>query len=477
MRLLFIALCLWYAALAHADAKPCGGTKVRPSQLQGAGIACPDGLCQFFLPGGSFTRVEEAPGVARFVSDTGASLSYSRGWIPKNLEQEFDQNLESKSFFCHKSFQPMWVSTKSRSGCKHARLALLALPKMFKRFLICATSETEADAMLAAIELRPLNGDQLPINPFKSQELLPALKPQGKYLNTNDEIEQSVLRTLIKNPNMAVNPFLVITVLSRQGHNEHAMAWYGAQFERGTYPELGIPTLSPFPALKAHERFAELDAYALTMADYWSGYEHASTLIIEPKRGQISNNSAIIFGLHGQGSEPGALKGVAQELANASGALVVLQSAGIRFREARFDWSELVQHDQLRLQYAESLVHKKWPQLQPSKRLLFGFGQGAQVALQIATKYPEQFHGAAAFTPFSAYSEGFVSTIRSERLQGRLFLLQATRSSAPALKEYQARLVAAGAKVETRFEEKRDPKLWKMTSWLVQWVNEALQSN
>lgn len=476
MRTLFIALCLWHSVLAYADAKPCGGTTVRPSPFQNEGVPCPGGSCEFFLPGSSFTQVEETPDVARFVSDTGASVSYSRGWVTKRLEQNSDQYLDNTSSFCQKSFQPMWVSTKSRSECKHARLALLALPKMFKRFLICATSETEADAMLAAIELRPLSRDQLPKNPFKSQALLPTLKPQGKYLNAGDETEQSVLRTLSKNPNASINPFLAITILSRQGFNEHAMAWYGSQFEKGTYPELGDPTLLPFPTLVAHEKFAELNAYALTMADYWSGYEHSSTLIIEPKRGQISNNSAIVFGLHGQGSDPESLKGVAQELANASGALVVLQSAGIRFREARFDWSEVVQHDHLRLQYAESLVLKKWPQLRASKRLLFGFGQGAQVALQIATSYPDQFHGAAAFTPFSAYSDE-LPRIASERLQGRFFLVQATRSSAPALKEYQAKLVAAGAKVETRLDEKREPKLWKMTNWLVQWVSGALQSN
>jgi predicted esterase len=80
-------------------------------------------------------------------------------------------------------------------------------------------------------------------------------------------------------------------------------------------------------------------------------------------------------------------------------AVVIRVSATHARPSGGYSWDEYADVDALQLQYAEDYVRAKLNHFKVGPRLMFGFSQGAQMALEIAAQYPDRFAGAAAFSP------------------------------------------------------------------------------
>lgn len=146
------------------------------------------------------------------------------------------------------------------------------------------------------------------------------------------------------------------------------------------------------------DRWEKVLRYVEECNRYFESAMIRRTVVAVPKGYKKSEAIAAVVWLHGMGSRPDELLGVGQIYAD----LLNIAFIGVSGTKARgpnkFVWAEDLEQDTSRVRDAIAEVGDRVT-IKKGHVIPLGFSQGAQVGVELAAKYPEEFAGAIAFSP------------------------------------------------------------------------------
>jgi predicted esterase len=188
--------------------------------------------------------------------------------------------------------------------------------------------------------------------------------------------------------------------LARVGQTDPAFYW----LQRAALEE-GVDTLhaqrdEDLASLHRDPRWAQVLPYLTACNRYFETAPVARTTLVLPKGYQKGTPIPVVLWLHGLGSRPDdftAGEGC-QEFADELNVAVVGVS-GTRPRGPRsYVWAEDPEKDAKRLRDALAEVSNRLT-VKKGSAITFGFSQGAQVGLDVAVRYPEEYAGSIVLSP------------------------------------------------------------------------------
>jgi len=141
--------------------------------------------------------------------------------------------------------------------------------------------------------------------------------------------------------------------------------------------------------------------FFLLLATLTSGLADVKAPLVLLPRGMAANEALpVAIWLHGYGANPSKIleEPLYQAVSDRLHIAIVGVYATNQINSESFEWSELPTFDYS--QITDSLVKAEQENhVKFSKKMLFGFSQGACVAVEIASRYPEVFSGAIVLSP------------------------------------------------------------------------------
>jgi predicted esterase len=187
--------------------------------------------------------------------------------------------------------------------------------------------------------------------------------------------------------------------LARIGKTEEALYWLqvaaldeGVDSSHAEHDE-------DLVTLHRDARWARVRQYLAACNRYFEATPNPRTELILPNGYKKGTPIPAVVWMHGLGSHPGdfvnaGCRGYADELNVAFVGVSGTQSRGPR----RYVWSEDPEQDAKRVREALAEV-KDRVTIKPGHVITMGFSQGAQMGLEIAVRYPEEYAGAIVMSP------------------------------------------------------------------------------
>jgi predicted esterase len=126
----------------------------------------------------------------------------------------------------------------------------------------------------------------------------------------------------------------------------------------------------------------------------------SATITLLPKDWDKKSPLPLVIWLHGRGADPTLLKEEKwhQEVADKLGLAIVGIAATRRVAPDAYEWSGDIEADyaHIRAKLSEVEMAKR---VTFSRKMLFGFSQGAVLSAEIAARHPDQFLGAIVLSP------------------------------------------------------------------------------
>ncbi len=176
-------------------------------------------------------------------------------------------------------------------------------------------------------------------------------------------------------------------------------------------------------------------------------------LTLLPKNTAANEMLPAAVWLHGYGANPSKIidESLYQAVADRLHIAIVGVYATNQIGKDAFEWSELPTIDYSQIEDSLTAAeHDK--QVRFSKKVLFGFSQGACVAAEIATRFPGEFSGAIILSPGANTRQGPLTFHEGNRNQ--LFYLSCGSEEAPGniqfTRSYSDYLSKTGATVHSR---------------------------
>jgi predicted esterase len=355
------------------------------------------------------------------------------------------------------------IAAGEKSGSTHAETSAdcpvskkLAINHLYliQTLNFCFQNTQAADKTVGSFAV--VEPSEKPSNPLAGQARMPEFKAGPvsdalleKALKAQDFLE--VARQLVGLKRGADKRPLLTYSLSKTGFFAEAIALAAEGVENGDFES--IAALQSNLPLRQKASYALLSNYASNAARYRLSKRHAKVYYTLPSNFAANKPQTVIFAMHGYGSVASDFAHL-NALADATGAIIVAVS-GTEFlvEQGGYSWAENAGLDQMQLRFAEEYVLAKLPGITVQHRLLFGFSQGAQMALEVAAQFPERFVGAAAFSPGTLRELSLAALKPGKTLQGRSFLISVNTEHPMNIawsKADQSRLKAAGAQVRFR---------------------------
>ncbi len=203
-------------------------------------------------------------------------------------------------------------------------------------------------------------------------------------------------------------------------------------------------------SLRADGRWGEVLRFMEDCNRYFETADLARTVLILPKDYKKMDAIPAVVWMHGFGSKPEDLiNESAQHWADSLHVALIGVSATKPRGPNSFVWAEEGERNIKRLQTAMTEVSDRVT-IEKGKVILMGFSQGAQVGLEIAAQYPEEYAGAIVLSPGATLNldkikpaaliakRGFVVSLGAQEHPGNV---QLATQDAKWLRNAQAKLI------------------------------------
>jgi predicted esterase len=187
--------------------------------------------------------------------------------------------------------------------------------------------------------------------------------------------------------------------LARTGQVDSAFYW----LQRAAIDE-GVDTQhaqrdEDLQLLRADSRWNRVLNYLGECNRYFETADIAQTLLIVPTGYKKPTAIPAVIWLHGLGSQPDDFVNEgSQEYADRLNVALVGVSGTQPRGPMSFGWAEDIDRNATRIRAALDEVSDR-VSIEKGKAITFGFSQGAQVGLEVAARYPEEFAGAIVLSP------------------------------------------------------------------------------
>lgn len=183
------------------------------------------------------------------------------------------------------------------------------------------------------------------------------------------------------------------------GKVDDAIYWLIIDAKEGS-PDLNwVENDKDMAAVRADPRWPDLKRYLQSVSDYWRQSDHTAVAVYLPDGYVPYEAIPVLVGLHGKGDTPlDFVDSRYQSLANDLHIAVVGLSGIMPLGKNAFAW---MPEAQLNREHVNKLLDKVLTEnkIQLKYAALFGFSQGAQVSLQLASYAPDKWRGAFAMSP------------------------------------------------------------------------------
>jgi predicted esterase len=187
--------------------------------------------------------------------------------------------------------------------------------------------------------------------------------------------------------------------LARLGQRDAAFYWLQqAALEEGVDAPYADED-DDLKSLRQDARWAKVRRYLADVNHYFETAPLARTVLVLPSGYKKESAIPVILWAHGLGATPeNFVTGSGQQFADQLN-LAVVGVSGTKARGPHsFVWAEDVKTDAQRFRDALAEIADRVT-IKKGCVVLFGFSQGAQVALNIGASYPEEYAGAIALSP------------------------------------------------------------------------------
>lgn len=150
--------------------------------------------------------------------------------------------------------------------------------------------------------------------------------------------------------------------------------------------------------LRQDPRWARVASFLNEMGRYWEAHPVLKTTLILPRNYKPDRPIGVVIGLHGLGGNHNFVSADYQPLSDQLGIAFLGVSGTNALGPKAFRWSEEVARDQGQVSKALD-SRKKELRVDGSRKILFGFSQGAKMAFELAATYPGHYRGAICFSP------------------------------------------------------------------------------
>jgi predicted esterase len=186
---------------------------------------------------------------------------------------------------------------------------------------------------------------------------------------------------------------------SLAGNVDAALYWLQVAAEKEGVDAAWAAQDSDLDQVRADPRWARIKAFLQQYSRYWQASDARETVLYVPDGYDGKAPLPVIIGLHGMGDNAHHFVSEEyQDYADDLNAAFVGVSGSVPIGPGKFVWSEDPQRDAQRVEQALSDVADRL-QVSPGQRMLYGFSQGAKMAVEIAARDPGQYAGALAMSP------------------------------------------------------------------------------
>jgi predicted esterase len=156
---------------------------------------------------------------------------------------------------------------------------------------------------------------------------------------------------------------------------------------------------SDLETLRSDPRWRLIAPYLKACNDYWAVSGHRRTSLVLPAGYQPGTPIGVLIGMHGMGADPdGFVDDGLQHFADRLNMAIVGVSGTIPRGRRSFVWSEDPDRDAAQIRRAlEDLSGRL--KAAPGQLVTFGFSQGAEMAFEVAVRFPDEFRGAIVMSP------------------------------------------------------------------------------
>jgi predicted esterase len=203
-------------------------------------------------------------------------------------------------------------------------------------------------------------------------------------------------------------------------------------------------------------------------------------LVVMPKGSEGADTLPVAVWLHGYGADPTKIitEPVYQATADRLHIVIVGVYATNDMQHDSYKWSELPTMDYDQVEESLKTVERE-KHIHFSRKLLFGFSQGACVAAELSVRYPQEFSGAIILSPGGDTRPGPIPTRQGNEKQ--TFYLSCGAEEAPGnvlyTRAYAKYLSNIGATVHARevpgMKDHTRPPDWP--DRLPEWITDKLK--
>ena len=251
---------------------------------------------------------------------------------------------------------------------------------------------------------------------------------------------------------MQVDPLYLARFYAKANQIEAGLAMLAAAALDNQLDVNSIQYREEYSAFQKHAKFPALLKYLAEQSRYWDQKQRHDIQILTPKSLNLAKPAPIVIAMHGYGSIPNDFSGeTEQKLSDDLGAIIVSVSGTYPINTNQFSWAENAFADKAHLDFALSQVKARFPKLKLGKKVLFGFSQGAQMALEVAASFPDEFAGAIAFSPGTLTELQLKNLNPLKQLRGQNYVIRVNQEHEKNIAWAKAdaqRLRASGAEVD-----------------------------
>jgi predicted esterase len=207
-----------------------------------------------------------------------------------------------------------------------------------------------------------------------------------------------LMRWSVKNAGESGSLYDLACYTARSGDVDGALYWLQQAAQKSGVDASWAEQDADLESLRNDPRWSRMRAYLGQYNAFWVQSGVSAVSLVVPKGYDGRTPLPLLVGLHGLGDGPKHFVDANYQAFADEQKLAVLGVSGTKPQgPTSFSWSEDVERDTARVEAAIKEVSDR-VQPAPGKIVLFGFSQGAAMAVEIAASHPERYAGAIAMS-------------------------------------------------------------------------------
>ncbi len=209
-------------------------------------------------------------------------------------------------------------------------------------------------------------------------------------------------------------------------------------------------------SLRRDPRWRQIKPYLDACGAYWAVSGHRQTVLTIPEDYKPGTPIGVLVWMHGLGASPDEPVEGLQESANELGMAIVGVSGTVPRGLHAFVWSEDPGRDAEQIRLALKEISDRVT-VKPGQVVTFGFSQGAQMAFEVAFRFPDEFRGSIVMSPGTNKNVDLAGLVPGpkNRSQGFVFLCGAQEALGNVVitRADHGFATKAGSRVEMKLQE------------------------